>query len=131
MAGPVPGTAEWYQDDPARPKPTPASTAPSSSTSSAPQTKRPRQPSAGADTPDTGGGSGGRRPSGPPTTRRPPAPSPQLPAGGAVDTGAGLVLAVLFWAWLGLPMLRGGPAEVKKTLRAKWLNQAPDGSWLK
>jgi hypothetical protein len=49
----------------------------------------------------------------------------------AVDTGAGLVLAVLFWAWLGLPMLRGGPAEVKKTLRAKWLNQAPDGTWLK
>jgi hypothetical protein len=41
-----------------------------------------------------------------------------------------VVLAVLFWAWLGAPFLRGGQAEVRKTLRAKFLNQAPDGKWL-
>jgi hypothetical protein len=71
------------------------------------------------------GTSAGR--SGPPEGR-----SARFPAaaGSAVDTGAGFVLGLLFWGWVGLPFLRGGPAEVKKTLMAKWLNKAPDGSWL-
>ncbi len=51
-------------------------------------------------------------------------------AAGMVDQGAGFVLGLLFWGWVGLPFLRGGPAEVKKTLLAKFFNKAPDGSEL-
>lgn len=48
----------------------------------------------------------------------------------AAETGAGVVLAVLFWGWVALPFLRGRMPEVKAVWRAKWLNQAPDGTWL-
>jgi len=105
--------------------PAPARTTPRTSTS--------RRPAARSDTPDSVGGGtvGGRRAPRPPASRRPPANTTVLrPSGQLVDGGAGVVLAFLFWGWVGLPFLRGGPAEVKKMLRAKWLNQAPDGTWL-
>lgn len=62
------------------------------------------------------------------------APTGRTSSGGraasAVDTGAGWVLGLLLWGWVGLPFLKGGPAQVKKTLMAKFLNKAPDGSFL-
>lgn len=57
-------------------------------------------------------------------------PIPLPRTGGAVDTGAGFVLGLLLWAWVVLPFLRGGQTEMRKVLRAKFLNKAPDGSWL-
>lgn len=60
----------------------------------------------------------------------PSKPSPLLASGSAVDTGAGFVLGLLLWAWVALPFLRGGQAEMRKVLRAKFFNRAPDGSWL-
>lgn len=54
---------------------------------------------------------------------------PRLPeTGSTADQGAGLILGMLLWAWVGLPFLKGGPKQVKDVLRAKWLNRAPDGS---
>jgi hypothetical protein len=47
-----------------------------------------------------------------------------------VDSGAGFVLGLLVWGWVVLPFLAGGPAAVRNTLRAKFFNKAPDGSWL-
>jgi hypothetical protein len=55
-------------------------------------------------------------------------PSVTVPA--AVDTGAGVILAGLFWWWVGLPFLAGGLSAVKNQLRAKFFNKASDGSWL-
>ncbi len=46
------------------------------------------------------------------------------------DSIAGFLLGLMAWSWLGLPFLRGGASEVKKTLKAKFFNKAPDGSWL-
>jgi len=40
------------------------------------------------------------------------------------------VLAVFVWAWVGLPLLQGGPKQVRNVLRAKFLNKGPDGGWL-
>jgi len=51
-------------------------------------------------------------------------------AAASVDNAAGFLLALLFWSWIALPFLKGGAGEVKKVLRAKFLNKAPDGSWL-
>lgn len=48
--------------------------------------------------------------------------------GGALETVSGAALALLGWAWVVLPFLRGGPKEVGHVLRAKFVNQAPDGS---
>jgi hypothetical protein len=58
--------------------------------------------------------------------------TPPSPSGGVsmVDSGAGFVLGLLVWTWIGLPFLKGGPKGVKDMLRAKFLNKAPDGSWL-
>jgi septal ring-binding cell division protein DamX len=50
-------------------------------------------------------------------------PSLQLP--GAAATGSGFLLGLFAWA-LALAYLRGGPAEVRKFLRAKFLND-PEG----
>jgi hypothetical protein len=50
--------------------------------------------------------------------------------GSMVDSGAGFVLGLLLWTWVGLPFLQAGPVGVKNMLRAKFLNKAPDGSWL-
>jgi hypothetical protein len=55
---------------------------------------------------------------------------PSVPVPTAVDTGAGVVLAVLFWWWVGMPFLQGGLSGVKNQLRAKFFNKASDGSWL-
>ena len=59
---------------------------------------------------------------------RAPAGSPS--GGRLAGAGAGWVLGVLLWGWVVLPFVKGGPAQVGKTLRAKFLNQAPDGSQL-
>jgi hypothetical protein len=47
-----------------------------------------------------------------------------------VDNGAGIILALLLWSWVGLPLIQGGPAKVRDVLRAKFTNKAPDGTWL-
>jgi hypothetical protein len=49
---------------------------------------------------------------------------------GALEAFSGAVLALLGWCWITLPFIRGGPTEVGHTLRAKFVNQAPDGSAL-
>lgn len=85
-------------------------------------------------TPVTGGAGGpaGSAPASRPTTSRsgsgrvfPAVRPPQV-----VDSGAGFLLGLLLWAWVGLPFLRGGQAEVRDVLRAKFFNKAADGSWL-
>lgn len=48
----------------------------------------------------------------------------------AVETGAGVILGIVFWGWVALPMLQGGPGRVRDVLRAKFVNKGPDGSWL-
>lgn len=91
-----------------------------------------------------------------PRTPPPPAPAPQpaparrpssstsrprlrpsLPTGRGLwgrerptSTAAGVVLGLLAWGWIALPLLRGGPTEVRNTLRAKFFNKGPDGKWL-
>jgi hypothetical protein len=59
--------------------------------------------------------------SAPPRRSNPPA---------VLDEGAGFVLGLLVWGWVVLPFLKHGPKGVKDVLRAKFLNKAPDGSWL-
>lgn len=82
----------------------------------------------------------------PPAPAPPPAPqrpaqgsaSPAGAAGGGgpvsaprwADTGAEVILGVLVWGLVVLPFLRGGPAEVKKMLLAKFFNMKPDGGYL-
>ena len=51
-----------------------------------------------------------------------------LPSGGG-DIAAYL-LAFMAWVWVGAPLLRGGPTEVRKVWYAKWLNRTPDGKAL-
>lgn len=50
--------------------------------------------------------------------------------GGAVNSGAGFLLGLMAWSWIALPFLKGGPSQVKAVLMAKFLNKAPDGSFL-
>lgn len=62
----------------------------------------------------------------------PPEQSGPGPRGRAYFAGqdaAGAVLAVLFWAWVGLPFIQGGPAQVKAVFKAKFLNRGDIG-WL-
>jgi len=77
----------------------------------------------------------------PAAPRSAPKPPPRAPQAGPgrrwraavetpVNTGAGFLLGLMFWGWIILPLIRGGPPEVRKTIRAKFLNKAPDGSWL-
>lgn len=47
-----------------------------------------------------------------------------------VSSGAGFVLALMFWTWVALPFLRDGMPGVRAQLKAKFTNKAPDGSWL-
>jgi hypothetical protein len=66
-----------------------------------------------------------------------PAPSPEPESSGskfggkfsAADAG-GAVLALVFWSWIVLPILQGGPDKMKNVLRAKFLNKGPKGEWL-
>lgn len=46
------------------------------------------------------------------------------------QSAAGAVLALLAWGWIVLPLIEGGPKQVKATLMAKFLNKSPDGTWL-
>lgn len=48
---------------------------------------------------------------------------------GVSDAG-GAVLALVFWSWVVLPILQGGPERMKNTLRAKFFNKGPKGEWL-
>lgn len=41
---------------------------------------------------------------------------------------AGLILSGLLWVWVVNPYLHGGPSQVRAVLRAKFLNQGPDGA---
>lgn len=43
---------------------------------------------------------------------------------------AGWVLGLILWAGVALPFIHGGPSGVKAWWMAKFLNKAPDGSWL-
>lgn len=52
------------------------------------------------------------------------------PAASGVQGGAGFLLALIAWGWVVMPFLEGGPAQIHKVLKAKFLNRAPDGSWL-
>jgi hypothetical protein len=89
------------------------------------------------------------RPAARPATGKPPTgQSPRVPEGGArtrtpgvgsgplpappaaVDEGAGFLLALLLWGWVGLPFLQGGPGRVRDVLRAKFFNRGADGKWL-
>lgn len=66
-----------------------------------------------------------------PATPAPAGPSPwRTNVSSTVDNGAGFLLAVLVWGWVVMPFLRGGKNEVANVLRAKFVNQAADGSWL-
>jgi hypothetical protein len=56
-------------------------------------------------------------------------PAPPAPPQWA-NTGAGFVLALMFWTWVALPFLRSGPPGVKAMIKAKFTNKAPNGSWL-
>jgi hypothetical protein len=49
---------------------------------------------------------------------------------GTVDGYAGFALSVLAWSWVALPYLRGGVAEVRDVLRAKFTNRDSQGRWL-
>jgi hypothetical protein len=59
-----------------------------------------------------------------------PSSSPRSAVARYTETGAGVVLGILFWGWVALPFLRGGMTEVRNLWRAKWLNKGPDGEWL-
>jgi hypothetical protein len=56
---------------------------------------------------------------------------PSLSVPQPVSSGAGFILALMFWTWVALPYLNnGGVAGVRAQLKAKFTNKAPDGSWL-
>ena len=58
------------------------------------------------------------------------ATSADLPGVGvSVDDGAGVLLGFLVWIAV-LNYIQGGPTKVKQLLKAKFFNQAPDGSEL-
>lgn len=63
---------------------------------------------------------------------RAPSRSPlsRIGSGGAVDNGAGLVLAFFAWVWIGLPFTKGGVKQVRDVLRAKFMNQNDQKEWL-
>lgn len=75
-------------------------------------------------------------PSRPPKTPRPNARPANRPAGRLwgnetiTSSAAGVVLALLFWGWVALPLIQGGPAQVRNTLRAKFFNKDAEGKWL-
>lgn len=50
--------------------------------------------------------------------------------GTAVHESAGFVIGVVVWCWVVLPFLSGGPTAVKNVLRAKFVNEGPDGKQL-
>ena len=62
------------------------------------------------------------------STRSTPTVNVSIP--GPVSSGAGFLLAIVFWGWIALPFLKNGPEGVRNMLRAKFTNKAPDGSYL-
>jgi hypothetical protein len=64
-----------------------------------------------------------------PAQRATPQPS-LVSSGGTGESVAGVILAAIFWTWVAMPFLNGGVAGVRNTLRAKFLNKAPDGTFL-
>jgi len=50
--------------------------------------------------------------------------------GDGAQSAAGFLLGLFVWGWLIMPLINGGPTRVRDTLRAKFLNKGPDGSWL-
>lgn len=50
--------------------------------------------------------------------------------GTAVHETAGFIVGVVVWCWVVLPFLSGGPTAVKNVLRAKFVNEGPDGKQL-
>jgi hypothetical protein len=69
----------------------------------------------------------------------PPKPAASAPAppsqrrgriSDAADQGAGFILGILLWGWVILPLIQGGPTQVRNVWRAKFLNRGPDGQWL-
>jgi hypothetical protein len=77
---------------------------------------------------DTDSGTDSERSTGRPSSE--PTRSTTVNMPGPVSSGAGFILAVLFWSWVALPFLKAGPKGVRNTLKAKFTNKAPDGSWL-
>jgi hypothetical protein len=62
---------------------------------------------------------------------RRPRPSPvQSRAATVANGGAGFILGLLVWGWVIMPLIHGGPTGVRNTLKAKFFNKRPDGSWL-
>lgn len=47
--------------------------------------------------------------------------------GSAAHEGAGFILGTLVWCWVVLPFMSGGLVGMKNTLRAKFINEGPDG----
>lgn len=114
----------------------PASGAPSSSAKRPPkattrppnegdtETGVPAQPGQSTTTP--AGDRGGK-------SRPTPTPRPSTRGVGVASTanfGAGFVLGLVFWVWVGMPFLRGGPGAVRDQLRAKFFNKDAKGNWL-
>jgi hypothetical protein len=58
------------------------------------------------------------------------APALRLEVPQVVDTGAAFMLGLLFWGWVVMPYLRGGQTEVRKVLKAKFLNKSLEGEFL-
>jgi hypothetical protein len=44
--------------------------------------------------------------------------------------GAGVLLGFLLWVWVALPLISGGPSEVRAVWSAKLTNRTPDGQVL-
>lgn len=68
-----------------------------------------------------------------------PAVPPRAPSGGGTtgaklagtaNFGAGFILGLVLWVWVGMPFLKGGPGAVRDQLRAKFFNKDAKGNWL-
>lgn len=46
------------------------------------------------------------------------------------QSAAGVLVGLLLWGWVLLPLVRGGPDEVRRLLLAKFVNRDPEGRWL-
>jgi hypothetical protein len=68
----------------------------------------------------------------PAPAQKPSAPMtmPNITTPKPVSSGAGFILGLLFWTWVALPFLKDGVPGVRKQLKAKFTNKAPDGSYL-
>jgi len=44
------------------------------------------------------------------------------------DTAAAMLLGLMAWVWVGLPLIQGGPTQVRAVLKAKLTNKDKDGA---